>query len=94
MTEILLEALVVCVAQFFFIFLKGLHQINGVKERYAASVLISLGLGVCGLLTMGIIAKAVTQGSHWLTYVGFLIGGPVGIVTAIWMEKKYGTGKS
>lgn len=94
MTEILLEALVVCVAQFFFIFLKGLQQINVIKERYGASILISLGLGVCGLLTMGIIARAVTQGSHWLTYAGFLIGGPAGIVTAIWMEKKCGARKS
>jgi len=93
-TETFVEALTVGIAQFFFIFLKGMQQINVIKERYLASILISLGLGVCGLLTMGIIARAVTQGSHWLVYVSFLIGGPLGIVSAIWMEKKYGTRKS
>jgi hypothetical protein len=92
--EILIEAIVVYAAQFFFIFLKGLQQINVVKQRYVASVLISFCLGVAGLLTIGIIAKAVTQGSHWLTYAGFLIGGPMGIISAIWMEKTYGTRKS
>lgn len=91
MIEIAIETTIVFVAQFFFIFLKGLQQINVIKERYMVSILVSFGLGVCGLLTMGIIAKAVTVGSHWSVYVGFLVGGPAGITAAIWMEKKYGS---
>ena len=91
MIEIFVETSVVFIAQFFFIFLKGLQQINVIKERYLVSIFVSFGLGICGLLTMGIIAKAVTVGSHWSVYVGFLVGGPVGIAAAIWMEKKYGS---
>ena len=88
-----MEAVVVFIAQYFFIMFKGLQQINVIKERYVLSILISFGLGVCGLLTMGIVAKAVVVGSHWATYVGFLAGGPMGIVSAIWLEKRYGSGK-
>lgn len=79
---------IVFVAQFFFIFLKGLQQINVIKQRYRLSIFISLGLGVCGLLTMGIIAKAVVVGGHWSVYAGFLAGGPAGIASAIWIEKQ------
>jgi ABC-type phosphate transport system permease subunit len=89
-----MEAVLVFVAQYFFILFKGLQQINVIKERYAVSMLVSFGLGVCGLLTMGIVAKAVVMGSHWTVYVGFLAGGPVGIVSAIWLEKKYGNRES
>ena len=85
-----MDWLIVFVAQFFFIFLKGLQQINIIKQRYRLSIFISLGLGVCGLLTMGIIAKAVVVGGHWSVYAGFLAGGPAGICSAIWIEKKTG----
>ena len=89
-----MEAVVVFIAQYFFIMFKGLQQINVIKERYMLSMLISFGLGVCGLLTMGIVAKAVVVGSHWTVYVGFLAGGPMGIVSAIWLEEKYGNRES
>ena len=80
--------LIVFIAQFFFIMLKGLQQINVINERYLISMLVSFGLGLCGLLTMGIVAKAVIIGSHWSVYAGFLAGGPAGIASAIWIERR------
>jgi len=83
-----MTVIVVFIAQYLFILLKGLQQINVIKERYRMSSLISLGLGVCGLLTMGIIAKSVVVGGHWSIYVGYLVAGPAGIASAIWIERK------
>ena len=83
-----MEGLTVFVAQAAFICLKGLQQINVVKQRYIASVVISIGLGVCGLLTTAIIAKTVVVGGHWSTYAAFIGGGPVGILAAMYIEKR------
>ena len=81
------EAVIVFVSQFVFIMLKGRQQMHVVKGRTMAAAAVSFALGVCGLATLGVLTNALTRGASWLVYAAFLAGGPVGIVTAIGMEK-------
>lgn len=80
------QCLTVFISQYLFILLKGMQQINVVEGRYKQSIAISLGLGICGLLTLGIITTAIVSGGSWLVYASYLAAGPSGIVTAIWLE--------
>lgn len=86
----MIEGFVVFAAQFFFIFLKGVQQINVVTGRYKVAAVVSLGLGVCGLLTFGLIARTVVVGGSWLVFAGYLAGGPLGIMAAMRLEERFG----
>lgn len=80
--------LIVFVAQFTFIMLKGMQQINVVAGRFALSGLVSFGLGVTGLVTFDILANSVVRGAHWSVYISYLCSGVLGIWAAMWLEQR------
>ena len=80
--------LLVFVAQAFFIFLKGLQQINVVAGRRVPAALVSFALGVTGLITLDILANGLVKGTHWLVYVSYLLAGVVGIIMAMYLESR------
>jgi len=79
-------ALIVFVAQFIFIALKGVQQITVVAGRFWVAGITSLGLGVSGLVTLDILANALVKGAHWFVLVCYLAGGVLGILSAMWLE--------
>jgi len=79
---------IVFVAQFMFIALKGLQQINVVAGRFAIASVVSFWLGVTGLITLDILANSLVNGAHWAVYVSYLTSGVAGIQTAMWIELK------
>jgi hypothetical protein len=90
MSDLPLVAVVVLVfvAQFMFIALKGMQQINVVAGRMAAAGWASLGLGVTGLITLDILANSLVNGAHWTVYVSYLASGVFGIWAAMLIERR------
>jgi uncharacterized membrane protein YuzA (DUF378 family) len=78
---------IVFVAQFMFIMLKGLQQINVVAGRVAVAGWVSLGLGITGLITLDILANSLVNGAHWSVYASYLLSGVLGIWAAMWLER-------
>ena len=83
----MLDNLILFVAQFVFIFLLGIQQLNIVRGYYVAAAVTSLLLGVCGWFTIGIIAEATTYDLTSVTFLTYIVAGPMGIVTAMWVHK-------
>jgi hypothetical protein len=87
----MIDNLILFVAQFVFIFLLGIQQLNVMRGYYVAAALTSLLLGICGWFTIGIIAEATTYDLTSVTFVTYIIAGPLGILSAMyfhsWMWK-------
>jgi|TARA_R110000824_G_scaffold120382_1_gene275599 hypothetical protein len=79
---------VVFVAQFTFIALKGLQQINVVAGRFWRAGMVSFWLGVSGLVTLDILANSLVNGAHWTVYISYLASGVFGIWLAMWIEER------
>lgn len=79
-------AVLVFLAQFTFIALKGLQQINVVAGRFWRAGMVSFWLGVTGLVTLDILANSLVNGTHWMVYASYLSSGVFGIWLAMWLE--------
>ena len=77
------QALMVFVAQFFYILLLGSQQINVIAKDYPGAAFVSLLLGVLGFQLTATIAAV--RGATWRSPVwwAFVIAGPLGIVVAM-----------
>lgn len=83
------DVLKIFVAQYLTIFLMGLQSLNVVGKKYAAAAITSCCLGVSGYLTTGIISQNYSQGMLSWVFFGFLVAGPVGIVSSMFVHEKY-----
>ena len=83
------DVLKIFVAQYLTIFLMGLQSLNVVQKKYVAAAITSCCLGVSGYLTTGIISQNYSQGILSWVFFGFLVAGPVGIVSSMLAHEKY-----
>jgi hypothetical protein len=74
-----MHALVIFLAQGFFIFLLGLQQLNVVNHNYPGAFLVSLTLGVVGFSLTAAIAEVRHAGTFKPVWWGYVLGGPIGI---------------
>jgi hypothetical protein len=66
-------------ASFGLVFLLGVQQLNVQGGHKAAAALTSVAIGLCNLVVL----KVAPGPTNALEVVGFLAGGPVGIVAAM-----------
>ena len=72
----------VFVAQYISILLLGIQSLNVRDEKYLASAITSLLLGVSGWYVTGVVASAFSQGLNSSTFYAFLLAGPCGITSS------------
>ena len=83
------DVLKIFVAQYLTIFLLGFQSMNIRDGRKVAAAITSCCLGVSGYLTTGIISQNYSQGMLSWVFFGFLVAGPVGIVSSMFAHEKY-----
>jgi len=72
-------------AQFIMIMLLGLQSINVNRGDKVMAAITSFLLGICGFYVTGSVAKAYVDGIMSSVFVAYLIAGPLGIVTSMYM---------
>jgi uncharacterized membrane protein (DUF485 family) len=85
---IVTQATLVFAAQFFYVLLLGFQTQNVVGKHYAAAMGNSLLLGILGLTLTTVIARQAVLGSDWKVIGAFLLSGPCGIATSMWLHPK------
>lgn len=74
-----MHALVIFLAQAFFIFLLGMQQLNVVNHNYPGAALVSLTLGIVGFSITATIAEVRHAGLYKPVWWAYILAGPVGI---------------
>ena len=87
----MLNAVAVFACQYAYIFLLGMQQQNVIARRYVGAALVSLLLGMGGYHLTATIALAAGQGWFSPVWWGYILAGPAGIVTAMWVHPRMGT---
>lgn len=83
-----IEALFVFAAQFLYVFLLGLQQLNVVGRHYAAAAATSWCLGVFGYYLTATIAVHSSPDSGSLVWWAFTTAGVAGICFAMWVHPR------
>jgi hypothetical protein len=78
-----MRSAIIFAAQFVFILLLGLQQLNVVNHHYAGAAAVSLALGVIGFHLTATIAAVRNEGRFTPLWWSYIIAGPCGIVTAM-----------
>lgn len=81
-------AIAVFCCQFAYIFLLGMQQQNVIHRRYVGAASVSLLLGIGGYYLTATIALAASQGFGSPVWWGYILSGPAGIVTAMWVHPR------
>ena len=76
------DAIKVFAAQFVYIMLLGLQQLNVVGSKYVGAMVVSLLLGMFSYQLTATIALNSVKKDRFV-WVAYLIGGPLGIVTSM-----------
>lgn len=82
------EAALIFAAQFAMVMLLGLQSLNVNGRHYAGAAATSLLLGVCGYHITATIAAMNQDGFGSTAWWAFIIAGPCGIVTSIWLHPR------
>ncbi len=83
-----MTALTVFACQYAYILCLGFQTQNVVGKHYTAAMGNSLALGMMGLFLTSTIARQAVLGHDWKVITAFLLAGPAGIATAIWLHPK------
>lgn len=81
------RAVLVFAAQFVFIMLLGLQQLNVVQRDYLGASAVSFALGVLGFSLTSAIAQSKGAGPRNLVWWAYVTAGPLGICFAIFMHR-------
>lgn len=84
----MLNAAAVFACQYAYIFLLGMQQQNVIHRRYVGAGGVSLLLGMGGYYLTATIALAAGQGFGSPVWWGYILAGPAGIVTAMWVHPR------
>ena len=79
----MLTALLIFAAQFVYIMLLGLQQLNVVGKHYVGAATVSLALGVFGYHLTATIAIHAEGHTFGLVWWGYVLAGPIAICTAM-----------
>lgn len=81
------DAAIVFAAQFLYVLVMGLQSLAVNNGRYAQAAIQSFLLGTFGFaITTSIVRNGEIGSATWVAYVA---SGPVGIVTSMWLFKKW-----
>ena len=75
------------IAQYCTILLLGLQSLNVRDGKYTASAITSLLLGITGWFVTGIVSQAY-KSNDVLVFLSFLLAGPCGIVSSMFIYSK------
>ncbi|MBU1447019.1 MAG: hypothetical protein KKF58_01785 [Gammaproteobacteria bacterium] len=78
-----MDALLLFLGSFFTVFALGFQQNNVHHRRYQAAFMNGIVIGIMNLLVLRIAPSASPS-----EMLAFLMGGPLGIVAAIWLNGK------
>lgn len=84
----MLQLLTVFVCQFLLIMLMGIQSLNVQGRKYFAAGATSFLLGIGQFTVTAAIATAKDGGLLSPLGIAFLLGGPLGIMTSIWIHPK------
>jgi hypothetical protein len=79
------EAALVFLAQYVYVLLLGLQSLNVNQRRFGMAAATSFLLGILGFLTTSIVGAAKGMELSLLWW-GFVVSGPVGIVSAMLLQ--------
>lgn len=82
------ESLTIFLCQYLVVLLLGLQSQNVRDRKMLAAAITSLLLGVTGWLVTGIVATAYHSGMLSLVFFSFIVAGPCGIVSSMWLHYK------
>lgn len=80
----MIDALIVFAACYFVVFALGFQSLNVNQGKYAMAFFTSLVIGICNWALL----KIVPQPNGSLLFVAYMSGGPLGIISAMWVHKK------
>ena len=73
-------------SSFLIVFLLGLQSKNVNGNHYLLAALTSAGIGICNFY---VIRSVPAQQLTWQAFLGYVSGGPVGIVLSMWIHDKF-----
>lgn len=76
-----MESVILFLSSFALVFLMGVQQLNVHSRRYLLSGVTSLLIGLTNLAALKLVPEAAL-----LPALAFLAGGPLGIVTSMWLH--------
>ena len=85
----LTQAIVIFVCQFVLIFLMGIQSQLVRDGRIMYAAITSLLLGVMGWSITGIISSAYGQGMLSVVFFSFILAGPAGIASSIYIHQRF-----
>lgn len=77
------NALILFVSTYVAVFALGFQSLNVNGGHYRSAFLTSFAIGASNLLILRIVPDA-----DWVSLAGYLVGGPFGIVSSMWVHKK------
>jgi hypothetical protein len=80
------HAILLFLSSFFVVFLLGLQSKNVNGNHYVLAALTSTGIGLCNLYVIR--AVSIKELSD-LALIGYIAGGPIGIVFSMWVHDKF-----
>ena len=82
------EAALIFVCQFFMVFLLGTQSQFVRDAKILEASITSLLLGIAGWTVTGVVSSAYASGIMTVVYFSFILAGPVGIASSIWLHRK------
>lgn len=83
----MLIALAVFAAQFVYVLLLGLQSLCVNHGHYRAAAFNSFMLGSFGFFLTQQIAAAKGAETNWFVYAAFVVSGPLGITSSMWLHR-------
>jgi len=77
-----MTCLLVFLAALFIVFLLGFQSLNVNQGHHWLACVTSLGIGTANLFLL----KLIPQATKWEEIACYLIGGPIGILLAMWLH--------